>query len=428
MSGFRRFELLDSPCSFLYRESYLWSPTPPFFPPFSSSFAGAAAAAIADEEVERQLGFAADLLNPIPDPLDLPVQCLLPSPAISSFDLFDTAADLIHFRRFQERAETEVQLRSLCDRVTALELGLGRALGSSSSRLDRKYTWTAEIKGAKEEGFDRKYKWVAEAKGGAERNLKWKAEFKGQKEDGFDRKYMWLAEKKGEADRNVKWTAEIKGKGKHAPVAHAYTFKAVEKSAAAEEKGEKKGKKKEKEAAAPRVVEIEDKNPGAIAIRKAFAKSSYKGKKKELSPQDAALIIQVTFRAHLVRRSQVLRCLRDLAVAKGKLKEIRTLFYNFSYRRRIANDEEERQRFSEKIIVLLLTVDAIEGPDYMVRAAKKSMVEELEAMLELVDPQPPGKLGSLKRRRFDLPDCGPIPKELIAGVEVVVQMLEQEDN
>lgn len=93
---------------------------------------------------------------------------------------------------------------------------------------------------------------------------------------------------------------------------------------------------------------------------KAFAKSCNKGKKKELSRQDAALIIQMTFRAHLVRRSQVLRCLRDLAVAKGKLKEIRTLFHNFSYRRRLANDVEERQRFSEKIIVLLLTIDAIE--------------------------------------------------------------------
>jgi hypothetical protein len=47
-------------------------------------------------------------------------------------------------------------------------------------------------------------------------------------------------------------------------------------------------------------------------------------------------------------------------VAKAKLKEIRSLFYNISYRRRIANDHEERQRFSEKIIVLLITVDALE--------------------------------------------------------------------
>ena len=79
-----------------------------------------------------------------------------------------------------------------------------------------------------------------------------------------------------------------------------------------------------------------------------------------MSPQDAALMIQVTFRAYLIRRSQALRALRELAVAKTKLKEIRAYFNNFSYRRRVAQDAEERQRFSEKIIVLLLTVDAIE--------------------------------------------------------------------
>ena len=85
-----------------------------------------------------------------------------------------------------------------------------------------------------------------------------------------------------------------------------------------------------------------------------------KGKKKELSPQDAAIVIQLRFRAYLIRRSQALRALRDLAVAKTKLKEIRASFNNFSYRRLVARDAEERQRFSEKIIVLLLTVDAIE--------------------------------------------------------------------
>ena len=100
-------------------------------------------------------------------------------------------------------------------------------------------------------------------------------------------------------------------------------------------------------------------------VLKAFAKrvgavGKSKGKRKELSPQDAALMIQISFRAYLIRRSQTLRALRDLAVAKTKLKEIRSFFHNFSYRRRVAQDAEERQRFAEKIIVLLLTVDAIE--------------------------------------------------------------------
>lgn len=85
-----------------------------------------------------------------------------------------------------------------------------------------------------------------------------------------------------------------------------------------------------------------------------------RGKRRVLSPEDAAALIQITFRAYLIRRSQALRALRELAVAKTKLKEIRALFHNFTYRRRLTHDAEERQRFSEKIIVLLLTVDAVE--------------------------------------------------------------------
>ncbi|KAJ1384590.1 IQ motif, EF-hand binding site [Sesbania bispinosa] len=62
-------------------------------------------------------------------------------------------------------------------------------------------------------------------------------------------------------------------------------------------------------------------------------------------PQDAALAIQISFRAYLIRRSKALRALRELAIAKSKLKEIRAQFNNFSYRRHVARDAEERQRF-----------------------------------------------------------------------------------
>lgn len=61
----------------------------------------------------------------------------------------------------------------------------------------------------------------------------------------------------------------------------------------------------------------------------------------------------------------------------------------------------------------------------MVRAAKKSMVDELEAMLDVVDPQPCGKSSLLKRRTFDMPD-GVINKELAAGVAQVVRLLDEE--
>ncbi|MBA0552489.1 hypothetical protein Golob_023293, partial [Gossypium lobatum] len=275
---------------------------------------------------------------------------------------------------------------------------------------DRKYTWTAEIKGP----VERKYKWVAEIKDGK------------KAEEVKEKKY--------------KWTTEIEGKGIEGPISKKYVFSASTGGDASEcsksekkEKNEKKHQKKDKKGEnVPRVVEIEEPSDhGAVVLRQAFAKRAgvirnNRGKKKELSPQDAALVIQVTFRAYLIRRSQALRALRELAIAKTKLKEIRSYFNNFSYRRRVAQDAEERQRFSEKIIVLLLTVDAIEGADLMVRAAKKSMVDELEAMLDVVDPQPQGRSLSM-RRTFDMPDSV-IQKEIAEGVAEVVRMFESEDS
>lgn len=63
----------------------------------------------------------------------------------------------------------------------------------------------------------------------------------------------------------------------------------------------------------------------------------------------------------------------------------------------------------------------------MVRAAKRSMVDELEAMLDVVDPQPAGRSLSMRRRTFDMPD-GVIEKEIAAGVSQVVQMLDDEKS
>ena len=62
----------------------------------------------------------------------------------------------------------------------------------------------------------------------------------------------------------------------------------------------------------------------------------------------------------------------------------------------------------------------------MVRAAKRSMVDELEAMLDVVDPQPPGKSLSM-RRTFDMPD-GTFRKEIAEGVAQVIQMLDEEKS
>lgn len=395
MSRFRRFELIEpcyhSPPSLSIRETSIFAPKTLALPSFLEE--------------------------------DLDLDFLSPSP----FEFFDAVTDLVRidetpsfssYRRIQkvERHIAEsLYLQSLSDRVSKLESRFDRLVKG----VDRKYTWTAEIK----DGSERKYKWTAEIK------------------DGKKKKEEEVVVKRGGVEKSYKWTAEIKGRGEEGrPITKTYTLKAtngddedVDDESDCVKSKKKEEKKKKKRESHKRTVEIEELGDHrAVVLRQAFARRAgvvkkCRGKEKELSPQDAALMIQLNFRAYLIRRSKALRALRDLAVAKTKLKEIRALFNNFSYRSRVAQDAGERQRFSEKIIVLLLTVDSIEGVDVMVRAAKRSMVDELEAMLDVVDPQPPGKSLSMRRRTFDMPD-GAYHKEIAEGVAQVIQMLDEEKS
>ncbi|XP_038888291.1 BAG family molecular chaperone regulator 7 [Benincasa hispida] len=404
MSRFSRFQFIDpyyshSPSLLLTQaESSVLLPKPLSFP--CHSFV---------DEVD-DFDFAFDLLTHRP---------LRPSP----FDVFDSFTDLVQideaplfssYRQIRrvERSRDDVLLQRLTDRVTELEARFERLSSARVSRYgDRKYTWTKEIIGVEKNGVDRKYKLVAEIKDGKKN--------KEGKNDGVLQNYKWSAEIKGKDERDPirKYTVEVSsGKG----------------SESTEKKDEKK-KKGKKVGNETRVVEIQDTDDqGAVVLRQAFAKrtrvvENKKGKKKELSPQDAAAIIQISFREYLIHRSKVLRALRELSVAKTKLKEIREAFNNFAYSQRLARDAEERQRFTEKIIVLILTVDAIEGVDLMVRAAKRSMIVELEAMLDVVDPQPAKRSISFRRRTFDMPS-GSINKEIAAGVAQVVELIDQAEN
>ncbi|CAJ2655251.1 unnamed protein product [Trifolium pratense] len=408
MSRFRRYEIIE--------EEPLPLPLP-FSHSSSSHFF-----------ITETLPFPSFIEQSLPFDLDL---CLLEAPF---------HADLVRVDRtpsfFYKRLEKQQQLglQTLSDRVAELE-----------SRFEQIVTGKNKNKKKEEEKKKKKKK---SGSGGGDRKYTWTAEIKDGEKNGFDRKYKWIAElveeekKKNKVKsavlKNVKWTAEIKGKGEDSGNSRKYTFAVesdddVEKKKKKNHEKEKENENEKKKERKLRIVEIEEPNDHKVVVlRQAFAKrfgaiQNQRGKKKELSPQDAALLIQITFRAYVIRRSKALRALRELAIAKSKLKEIRAQFNNFSYRRRIASDGVERQRFSEKIIVLLLTVDAIEGVDLMVRSAKKSMVDELEAMLDVVDPQPAGRSLSFKRRTFDMPD-GVIRKEIEEGVAQVVQMLDEAEN
>lgn len=107
--------------------------------------------------------------------------------------------------------------------------------------------------------------------------------------------------------------------------------------------------------------------------------------KTEMSPDTAALIIQTRFRAYLARRSQTLRHLRDLAMIKSEFKQLNFLFANAGYRRIVRRDQDERRRFCEKAVGLLLKLDSIEGTDGMIREARRSLSKKVVALLDSVD-------------------------------------------
>ncbi|XVE74037.1 hypothetical protein DITRI_Ditri11bG0167000 [Diplodiscus trichospermus] len=299
---------------------------------------------------------------------------------IDATHLLETPFSL-HYRRIRVADELEQCSGALLDRISGLKLGDDRF-----KEWDRKYTWKAEIKSSDKSDADRKYL-----------KYEWTAEIESPERNGTDRKYKWIAEIKGNDDQKNQEICKVDIQGKQKK---EVPLKIKECGSHA---GARFGvKEKTKGECSMREVEIEEPaDHAAKLLRQAFgtragAVARLRGKRKVLSPDEAALVIERAFRAYLIRRSKALRSLRELAVAKSKLKEIRALFNNCSYRQSIACNSEERQRFSERIISLILTVDAVQGGDLMVRAARRSMLDELEAMLDAIDPHPSGKLGFLK--------------------------------
>lgn len=236
MSRYRRFEFIEEPIhhypSVFFRETSIVAPKLLSFPSFI--------------EEDLDLGLAIDVFSP----------CPVPSP----FEFFDTATDLVRVERTPsvtykrihrvERVGTELYLQSLNDRLSELESRFDRLLVSQAAKVkgDRRYAWTAEIKGPEKNGFDRKYKWVAE--------------FKEEQEKKKEQKKAGIA-------KNYKWLAEIKGKGEHSGSSRTYTIK-VESSGDGgnEEKEKVKKKDKKKKGNEVRIVEIEEPNQdGSLVLR-----------------------------------------------------------------------------------------------------------------------------------------------------------------
>lgn len=101
-----------------------------------------------------------------------------------------------------------------------------------------------------------------------------------------------------------------------------------------------------------------------------------------MSPHEAATLMARRFREYQVRKENAVKAREELAAVEANMELIRGLC-----KKNFDDDEEERSRVADKIIVMLLIVDDIEGrANLQDRSWQRAMINELEAMLEIVDP------------------------------------------
>ncbi|XP_062106545.1 BAG family molecular chaperone regulator 8, chloroplastic isoform X2 [Humulus lupulus] len=102
----------------------------------------------------------------------------------------------------------------------------------------------------------------------------------------------------------------------------------------------------------------------------------------------AARVIQLQFRAFLVRRSRALRELKDLAVVKSAFTSLKSSISNETH--------FDFHSVSRKAMDLLVKLDSIQGDDSMVRDGKRSMSRDLVQFMDFIDGV------ALKRRELSI--------------------------
>ncbi|XP_042393929.1 uncharacterized protein LOC121984844 [Zingiber officinale] len=91
----------------------------------------------------------------------------------------------------------------------------------------------------------------------------------------------------------------------------------------------------------------------------------------------AARRIQAAFRRFLLRRSQTLRHLKELAAMKSHVVDLRSAL---SDKTRV-----DPKALTERVMNLLFRLDAIQGGDSMIREGKRSISRELTRILDFID-------------------------------------------
>ena len=99
----------------------------------------------------------------------------------------------------------------------------------------------------------------------------------------------------------------------------------------------------------------------------------------------AATRIQSAFRGYCVRKCTPLKHLRIIHKVREELKELVRKMIEIEQFEKLCNDAQERLKWTEGVMALLLRLDSIQGAHPAVREVRKSVAKELIHLQEILD-------------------------------------------
>lgn len=109
-------------------------------------------------------------------------------------------------------------------------------------------------------------------------------------------------------------------------------------------------------------------------------------KSRKMSEEEAALIIQTAFRGYGVRKWEPLKKLKQIALVKHQVTEVRKRIEAFELSEDVGGiDKKQKLVIGETIMSLLLKLDTIQGLHPMIREIRKAVAKELVSLQEKLD-------------------------------------------
>ncbi|KAG0590206.1 hypothetical protein KC19_1G081100 [Ceratodon purpureus] len=103
------------------------------------------------------------------------------------------------------------------------------------------------------------------------------------------------------------------------------------------------------------------------------------------SEGSAATKVQAAYRGYLVRKTQPLKQLRVIKKVREELEGFEERFREPGQQQKLRSDAQERLRWAEGIMALLLRLDSLQGVHPEVRIVRKAVTKELIQFQEMID-------------------------------------------